>query len=123
MDLDSANNVVVLGFEYTLAYIDFVRMKNAYIEFKKAEESKLNDDKTYVIKGTNDFLKQRQADDFVLHRKSFEYDVVTCTVNEAVYLNLISEEISIKEIVNFKFISPRRGAFKIVASSLRSLFN
>lgn len=108
MDLDPANNVIVLGFEYTLAYDDFVKMKNAYTEFKRIEDDKLKNDKTYVIKGVNEFLKQKQAEYFVLHKKSFEYDMASATVNEAVYLNLVSEEISIKEIINFKYISARR---------------
>lgn len=108
MDLDPDNNVIVLGFEYVLAYIDFVKMKNAYVEFKKTEEAKLANDRAYIIKGANDFLKQKQADYFVFTKKSFEYDVATGIANEAVYLNLISEEISIKEIINFKFISARR---------------
>lgn len=108
MDLDPANNVIVLGFEYTLAYNDFVNIRNAYSEFKTAEDTKVLDDANYVVKGIYDFLKQKQADYFVLYKKSFEYDVATSIVNEAVYLNLLSEEISIKEIINFKFISARR---------------
>lgn len=108
MDLDPDNNVIVLGFEYTLSYTDFIRMKNAFIEFKRNEEAKFAADETYVVKGRNDFLKQKQVDYFVLHKKSIEYDKATGEVNEDVYLNLISEEISIKEIINFKFISARR---------------
>lgn len=108
MDLDPDNNVIVLGFEYTLSYTDFISMKNAFIEFKRIEELKFAADETYIAKGANDFLKLRQADYFVLHKKSFEYDKASGIVNEDTYLNLISEEISIKEIINFKFISARR---------------
>src|ERR1035437_8077171 len=108
MDLDPANNVIVLGFDYTLAFNEYVRMKNTYSEFKTGEEAKVHDDADYVIKSIYDFFKQKQADYFVFHKKSFEYDMATCIVNEGVYLNLISEEISIKEIINFKFISARR---------------
>lgn len=108
MDLDPANNVIVLGFEYTMRYNEYVSMKNAYREFKVSEEAKVHDDADYIVKGIYDFLKQKQADYFQFNKKSFEYDMATSLVNEAVYLNLISEDISTKEIINFKFISARR---------------
>lgn len=108
MDLDPANNVIVLGFEYTMRYNEYVSMKNAYREFKVSEETKVHDDADYIVRGIYDFLKQKQADYFQFNKKSFEYDMATGLVNEAVYLNLISEDISTKEIINFKFISARR---------------
>jgi len=108
MDLDPANNVIVLGFEYTIVYNEYIRMKNAYLEFKMAEDAKKHDAAGYVVKSIYDFLKQKQADYFVFNKKSFEYNISTGVVNESVYLNLIIEEISTKEILNFKFISARR---------------
>ena len=108
MDLDPANNVIVLGFEYTIRYTEYVSMKNAYSEFKVSEEAKVHDDADYIVKGIYDFLKQKQADYFQFNKKSFEYDMATSLVNETVYLNLISEDISTKDIINFKFISARR---------------
>jgi len=108
MDLDPDNNVIVLGFEYTIGHNEYIRMKNAYSEFQIAEEAKLHDDADYIVKGSYDFLKQKQANYFIFHKKSFEYNVATGVVNEAVYLNLINEEISTKDIINFKFISARR---------------
>lgn len=108
MDLDPANNVIVLGLEYTIRYTEYVSMKNAYSEFKVSEEAKVHDDADYIVKGIYDFLKQKQADYFQFNKKSFEYDMATSLVNETVYLNLISEDISTKDIINFKFISARR---------------
>lgn len=108
MDLDPANNVIVLGFDYTMRYTEYVSMKNTYREFKVSEEAKVHDDANYIVKGIYDFLKQKQADYFQFNKKSFEYDMATSLVNETVYLNLISEDISTKDIINFKFISARR---------------
>ncbi|OSZ80203.1 hypothetical protein CAP36_02830 [Chitinophagaceae bacterium IBVUCB2] len=108
MDLDPANNVIVLGFDYTMRYTEYVIMKNTYREFKVSEEAKVHDDADYIVKGIYDFLKQKQADYFQFNKKSFEYDMATSLVNETVYLNLISEDISTKDIINFKFISARR---------------
>jgi predicted ATP-dependent endonuclease of OLD family len=108
MDLDPANNVIVLGFEYTMRFNEYVSMKNAYKEFKVSEDAKVHDDADYIVKGIYDFLKQKQADYFQFNKKSFEYDMATSLVNETIYLNLLSEDISTKDIINFKFISARR---------------
>jgi predicted ATP-dependent endonuclease of OLD family len=108
MDLDPANNVIVLGFEYTMRYNEYVSMKNAYREFKVSEDAKVHDDADYIAKGIYDFLKQKHVDYFQFNKKSFEYDMATNLVNETVYLNLLNEDISTKDIINFKFISARR---------------
>ncbi len=108
MDLDPENNIIVLGFEYILDYSEYVKIKNAFSKYKAVEAERAGKDENYKTKGTYDFLKQNQNDFFQIHKKSFEYDLVNAVVNEDVYLNLISEDISTRDIINFKFISARR---------------
>lgn len=108
MDLDPANNNVVLGFEYTLDYLGFVTARKAYSEHQFLEKEKLAADPNYKIKGIYEFLKQQQGDFFKLNKKSFEFDRTNKKVNELVYIDLIKEEISTKDIINFKYISAKR---------------
>lgn len=108
MDLDPDNNIIVLGFEYMLDYSGYVKIKNAFREYKAVEIERVAKDQNYKAKGAYDFLKQKQGDFFQIYKKSFEYDLVNVIVNEDTYLNLISEDISIRDIINFKFISARR---------------
>lgn len=108
MDLDPANNVIVLGYEYLLDYTNYINARSAFAEYKTAEAEKLSKDEKYNPKGAFDFLKLKQQDYFQLFKKSFEYSHIDSVVNEEVYLNLINEDISTKDIINFKFISARR---------------
>lgn len=108
MDLDPAHNVIVLGFEYTLKHSEYVRMNHDYKEFNIIENKKLREDSNYIEKGIYDFLKQKQADYFHFNKKSFGYNLTTGLVNETEFINLIKEDISTKEVINFKFISARR---------------
>lgn len=108
MDLDPDNNIIVLGFEYVLDYTNYLKIRNAFTEHKAIEAEKLAKDENYRTKGVYEFLKVKQQDFFQLHKKSFEYSFTDSKVNEDVYLNLIKEDISTKDIINFKFISARR---------------
>jgi len=108
MDLDPDNNIVVLGLEYVLNYDNYKKIRQAYSEYKAKQNEKHREDETYTPKGINDFLKQTQEDYFIYNKKSFEYDLATARVNEGVFLNLEDQKISIRDIINFKFISARR---------------
>lgn len=108
MDLDPDNNIVVLGFEYTLDYLNYTKMRQAYSEYKAEQEERKRQDENYEPKGIHDFLKQVQSEYFEVKKKTFEYNRSTSKVNEQVYINIEDEKISIKDIVNFKFISARR---------------
>ncbi|MEJ0103740.1 MAG: ATP-dependent endonuclease [Bacteroidota bacterium] len=108
MDLDPGNNIIVLGFEYILDYSGYIKIRNAFVEYKRIEVEKAGKDENYKVKGAYDFLKQKQGEFFLFHKKSFEYDLANAVVNEDTYINLISEDISTRDIINFKFISARR---------------
>lgn len=108
MDLDPENNVIVLGFAYNLAHFDFIRLRKDYKEFAAAETQKQIAKPDYVPNDLYYFLKQKHSNYFKILKKSFEFDKLTSTINENNFIDLIKEEIGLKEIINFKYISAKR---------------
>ncbi|WP_343635215.1 ATP-dependent endonuclease [Fluviicola sp.] len=108
MDLDPANNIVVLGFEYTLHFNDYVKIRKDYSEFSKEEVKKRAKQKAYTPKKLYDFLQRHQLSYFKLQKKSFEYNRRSKRINESNYIDLIDGKIKIDDIINFKFISAKR---------------
>jgi predicted ATP-dependent endonuclease of OLD family len=113
MDLDPNNNIIVLGFEYTLTYTDFLDLKADYANFvayEKTKKAKAEKDKKneYQIKGLKEFLQEEVTNYFKTHKKSFEYSIVDGSVKEDKYIDLLKEVINLKDIINFKYISARR---------------
>ncbi|MEO7486967.1 MAG: ATP-dependent endonuclease [Ferruginibacter sp.] len=108
MDLDPENNVVVLGFEYSLPYSEYLNLRREFREFIVLEQAKTVENPTYQIRGFFDFLKRENSKYFKLGKKSFEYNKDTKKVNETKFIDLDLELVSIKEILNFKYISAKR---------------
>ncbi len=108
MDLDPDNNKIVLGFEHTLSYTDFLKLKSDYVAFAANEKAKVDEKKKNKPRELKEFLKQELDNYFHTHKMSFEYDMATNTVNDANFIDLESEGISIKDIIGFKYISARR---------------
>lgn len=108
MDLDPDNNKIVLGFEYTLNYTDFLKLKADYTNFEANEKAKVVAKKKKQPSELKDFLKRELDNYFHTHKMSFEYDLTTNEVNEDNYIDLDSEGIGIKDIIGFKYISARR---------------
>lgn len=108
MDLDPDNNYIVLEFEYLLSFEKFVEIQNDYREFKAQETTKQSKNKDYKPKSLYDLLRQKHTDYFKIYRKSIEINKDTQLVNEANFIDLDEEMISIKDIINFKYISARR---------------
>jgi len=106
MDLDPDNNYIVLGFEYVLPFDKYVQVRSDYREFKARETAKQKD-KDYKPKSIYEFLSQKHTDYFKILRKSIEINK-DLDVNEENYIDLEKEQISIKDIINFKSISARR---------------
>lgn len=106
MDLDPDNNFMVLQFEYALNFDHFNKLKKDFTDFyKKESEKNKNDSNT---KDLSDYLKQNLSDYFKPFRKSIEYDQETKKENELNFINLDSENISLKDIINFKYIRANR---------------
>lgn len=111
MDLDPNNNFIVLGFEYVLDFEKLNKLRIDYNEFEKKEAIKFKkkkDDEPKSLKDLIYFLKANHQDYFTFAKKSIEFDLSTNEENELNFIDLIKEKISIKEIINFKFISAKR---------------
>ncbi|EKT4525171.1 AAA family ATPase [Flavobacterium psychrophilum] len=111
MDLDPNNNFIVLGFEYVLDLEKLNKLRIDYNEFAKKEAiktKKKKDDEPKLVKDLIYFLKANHQDYFLFAKKSIEFDLSTNEENELNFIDLIKEKISIKEIINFKFISAKR---------------
>ncbi|WP_129021464.1 ATP-dependent endonuclease [Edaphocola flava] len=108
MDLDPENNNIVLGFEYTVSYSDFLRIRTDYPAFTANENAKKIKKKEYKPRELKDFLKQNLEAYFKIHKFSFEYDTVTNKITETKPIDLVRENINLKDIIGFKYISARR---------------
>lgn len=108
MDLDPDNNIIVLGFEYTLSYTDFLTLRSDYATFASREEAKVAAKKKNAPSELNEFLKQNLDDYFGIHKFSFEYDIATNKITDTKPIDLISENVNLKDILSFKYISARR---------------
>ncbi|WP_209403542.1 ATP-dependent endonuclease [Pseudozobellia sp. WGM2] len=109
MDLDPENKFIVLGFEYHLTYESLEKIKLKYSEFLAKEAAKLGEDENYRQRDIFYFLKVYQSEFFNSKRKSLEYNRVDKIENEENFIDLDAEKISIKDIINFKFISAKRS--------------
>lgn len=112
MDLDPNNTFIAIGFEYTIAHEEYLLLKKNYTEFAIKEKGKVAAaiavGKTYRARILYDLLQHDHAKYFKLGRKSFAYDHTTKSIKYETNIDLIKEEIGIKEIINFKYISAKR---------------
>lgn len=108
MDLDPNNNVIVLGFEYSMDFNGCSSLKKDYAEFKSTEKVKKEAKPDYSIRSVYDFLRLYQTNYFKINKRSFEYDPTSQLANEEVSIDLEKEKISISDIINFKYISAKR---------------
>ncbi|MDM1046601.1 ATP-dependent endonuclease [Myroides sp. 1354] len=108
MDLDPDNNNIVLGFEFILHYEDFLKLKSDYKTFETRENLKYTEKNTYKPKSLKDFLKQNLEDYFKIHKYSFEFDTIIKEITETTPIDLVKENINLKDIISFKYISAKR---------------
>lgn len=108
MDLDPDNNKIVLGFEYTITYIDFLKIRTDYTAFATNENVKVKEKKKKKPRELNEFLKQNLEDYFKINKFSFEYDTATNKITATKPIDLVNENINLKDIISFKYISARR---------------
>lgn len=108
MDLDPDNNKIILGFEYTIDYTNYLKIRDDYEAFLASENAKVSAGKINKPKTLNEFLKQELDHYFHVYKFSFEYDIVNQKVNHDKFIDLVKEGISLKDIINFKYISARR---------------
>ena len=103
MDLDPNNNMIVLGFEYALSYENIKKLESDYQEYK--DRLNPSEENTDVF---NKFLEKEYSNYFKINKYSFEYKISEKKLNEKNFIRLDDENISIKNIINFKYISAKR---------------
>ena len=108
MDLEPDNNVIVLGFEYSLDYDEYVRLEDDYKNFKNKEQDKTQDDNKYIKRELKDFLNSNHSSYFKIRKYSLAYDKGNRLVNNKISIDLDIEKINIDDIINFKYISAKR---------------
>ncbi|MGG5598325.1 ATP-dependent endonuclease [Myroides sp. C8-3] len=108
MDLDPDNNHIVLGFEFIINYEDFLKLREDYVAFKIKEDAKQALKNEYKSKELKDFLEENLGDYFKIRKYSFEYDIATEDITDTTPIDLIRENINLKDIINFKYISAKR---------------
>lgn len=112
MDLDPDNTFIALGFEYSIAHEEYLLLKRDYADFSNKENGKIATataaGKTYKARILYDLLQYDHAKYFKPGRKSFAYDHANKSIKYETNIDLIKEEIGIKEIINFKYISAKR---------------
>ena len=108
MDLDPDNNVIVLGFDYTLDYNGYTRLRKDFREFEVKEKQKEQEKNGYKPRSLTDLLKSSHTLYFKTGRRSLAFDPATKKAVEDTSIDLETEKISIGDIINFKYISAKR---------------
>lgn len=108
MDLDPENNIIVLGFEYVLTYTKFEKLKKDYFTFEKNENKKVKDNRKKNPASLKYFLNQELDNYFKIQKKSIAFDLCTRDIDESNFIRIDKENISIKDIISFKYISAKR---------------
>lgn len=91
MDLDPENNKIVLLFEYILTADDLKRLKNDFVKLKKQNK-----------KDSSFFLKNNYQKYFKTFKKTID------SKNKENFIDLEKEKISLKNVINYKFIKANR---------------
>ena len=96
LDLDDSKNIIILNFEYILTYDNLLKMKTDFDEFILVG---VDNEKKF-----NYFFQNEYSGYFTTIRKSIELE------GEEVksFIDLDKEKVSLKEIINYKFISAKR---------------
>jgi predicted ATP-dependent endonuclease of OLD family len=128
MDLDPENKFIVLSFGYDLTYDALEKIKQKYTEFETKEKVKFENNENYFKKDIFYFLKSHQSKFFKPSRRSLEYNRIDEIENDDVFIDLDAEKISVKDIINFKHISAKRGVTnkdndKTLSSQTSEIYN
>lgn len=101
MDLDPDNKIVVLAFQYYISEERFLALRTDYQDQKSKKQEKSKD--LFV------FLKDQHSTYFQLSKKSVLFDLTLQKENDAVFTDLIKENIKIDKIISFKYINAKRN--------------
>lgn len=97
MNLDEDNNLIILNFEYILSYENLKKMKldfNSFTVFDGSGEEKFN------------YFFENEYDEYFYHS---EKSILLNEASEIIdFIDLKKENISLKNIINYKYISAKR---------------
>ncbi len=109
MDLDPDHKFILLHFGYLMDHSDLIKLRSDYSDFKIKESEKLVENPQYQEKDLFGFLSLMHTDYFHSSRRSLSCDKESGVSNNLDFIDLDgSEKISLKNIINFKFISAKR---------------
>lgn len=105
-NLDPDNNYIVLQFSYELTYDGLKSLRKSYQTNLQnvGKDEKVSEAKKDVFK----FLKSQHQKFFKFTRKSLDYDPISNLFNPKRSVDLDKEKVSLKDIINFKYISAKR---------------
>ena len=107
MDLDPDHYYILLGFGFTMDHNSLLSLKEDYAAFQEKEQEKKAVNRNYQIKDLFQFLK-KNLDYFKYSKKSLSCNKENGTENGISSIDLDNENISLKKILNFQFISAKR---------------
>jgi len=116
MDLEPDHNKIILGYEYTLHFEKYEEMRKEYQAFLSSERAmkikngkKVNDEISSKL--FDYFFKNYQDKFFKLRWKSIDYDYKKSVIIESNFNDLEASKLknNLKDIINFKYISAKRG--------------
>lgn len=112
LDLDPANNYIVLGFDYYLSFKNYLGIRKDLAQYrhretvKKAEAEGCEPPKKYNVKGFSEFFKLHYQKYFQTRKKSIFYDKTSQKIVEDNYI--LIEDLKISDLISFKYISATR---------------
>lgn len=109
MDLDPANNFVVIRLEYSLSFSDHIKLRADSKEFTARENAKKAANKNHKCRTIFDKLRLEHGKYFQFRKLALRYDLSTKKEDPTVSLDLVAAGTNLNSIFNFKFISASRG--------------
>lgn len=107
MNLDPEHYYILLGFGYTMDYDSLMKLRADFTIFRSKEQEKKAENVNYQEKELFHFLKNN-LDYFKSSRKSLSCSKENGMEDGVSYIDLDKENISLKNIINFQYISAKR---------------
>jgi putative ATP-dependent endonuclease of OLD family len=108
MDLDPEHYFILIGFGYMLDYDSLMELRTDFASFNSLEQEKNIANDNYKVKDFYYFLKNNLDKYFKSSRKSLSCTKENGTAEGVSYIDLDNENISLKNIINFQYISAKR---------------
>lgn len=120
-DLDPDHYFINLEFGLLLEHDSLKQLKSDYMEFQTNEKEKEAKRDGYKARDLFYFLQSNLIEYFKLSRKSLSCSKTTGQPDGKSFIDLISENIPLKDVIQFRFISARRDVTNKEQNSTLSL--